>query len=68
MHTTTPATSAAGYTFAQAAALLGVGVLDIRRNVRAERIPTVRVGRATRIPADWLEWAVAAEQAAGGAR
>jgi len=35
-------------TFAQAAARLGVGVLDVRRLVRTEQCPVVRDGR--RVP------------------
>jgi hypothetical protein len=37
-------------TFAQAAQRLGIGVLDIRRIVRAEQIPVVRDGRASADP------------------
>jgi excisionase family DNA binding protein len=43
-------------TFTQAAQRLGVGVLDIRRMVRTEQIPTVRDGRGrVRVPAAWVD-------------
>ena len=43
-------------TFAQAAARLNLGVLDIRRMVRAEQIPMVLDGRGRRrIPAAWCD-------------
>jgi excisionase family DNA binding protein len=41
---------------------LGVGVLDIRRAVRHETIPVVRVGDKIRIPADWVDEITAREQ------
>jgi len=41
-------------TFGQVAARLGIGVQDVRRWVRTEQCPTVRVGAATRIPAAWV--------------
>jgi excisionase family DNA binding protein len=44
----------AALTFGQVAGRLGVGVLDVRRWARSEQMPTVRVGRATRVPADWV--------------
>jgi excisionase family DNA binding protein len=42
-------------TFAEVAARLGVDVNTIRRNVRADQIPVVRVGRKVRIPAAWVD-------------
>lgn len=45
----------AALTPGQVAARLGVGVVDVRRWVRTEQCPTVRVGRARRIPADWVD-------------
>jgi excisionase family DNA binding protein len=42
-------------TFPEVAQRLGVGVLDIRRLVRTEQIPTVRDSRGrVRIPAAWV--------------
>jgi excisionase family DNA binding protein len=42
-------------TFAEVAQRLGVDVNTIRRNVRAEQIPVVVVGRKRRIPAAWVD-------------
>jgi excisionase family DNA binding protein len=42
-------------TFGEVAAILGETVETIRRNVRAERIPVVKVGRARRIPRAWVD-------------
>ena len=42
-------------TFAEVAARLGADVHTIRRNVRAEQIPVVRVGRKLRVPAAWVD-------------
>lgn len=50
-NTTVPRT----LTFGQAAARFGLDVLTVRRWVRTEQCPTVRVGRATRTPAAWVE-------------
>ena len=47
--------TAAALTPGQVAARLGVGVLDVRRWMRTEQCPTVRVGRARRIPAEWVD-------------
>jgi excisionase family DNA binding protein len=42
-------------TFSQAAQCLHIGVLDVRRMVRAEQIPTVHDSRGrVRIPAAWV--------------
>ena len=41
-------------TFAQAAAALGVHADDVRRWVRTEQCPVVMVGRARRIPREWV--------------
>jgi excisionase family DNA binding protein len=49
--TTAMTTSPKLLTFAQAAQRLGIGILEIRRMVRAEQIPVVRDGRRVRIPA-----------------
>jgi len=53
MSTTTPTTTA--LTFGQVAARLGTDVTTIRRWVRTEQCPTVRVGHATRIPSTWVD-------------
>jgi excisionase family DNA binding protein len=42
-------------TFAEVAQRLGEDVNTIRRNVRAEQIPVVRIGRKVRIPAAWVD-------------
>jgi excisionase family DNA binding protein len=42
-------------TFAEVAAALGVDVHTIERNVRAEQIPVVRIGRKRRIPKAWVD-------------
>jgi excisionase family DNA binding protein len=42
-------------TFAQVAAILGEDVRTIERNVRAEQIPVVRIGRKRRIPKAWVD-------------
>jgi excisionase family DNA binding protein len=42
-------------TFAEVARRLGVDVNTIRRNVRAEQISVVRIGRKVRIPAAWAD-------------
>jgi len=47
----------AGLTLGQAARRLGVDVQTIRRWVRTEQCPSVRVGRAVRVPAAWVEQA-----------
>jgi len=49
---TTPTTA---LTFGQTARRLGIGVQTVRRWVRTEQCPTVRVGAATRIPAAWVD-------------
>lgn len=41
-------------TFSQVAKILGMTVRDIERNVRAQRIPVVRIGRKRRIPDAWV--------------
>ncbi|AEF34758.1 hypothetical protein JDM601_0758 [Mycolicibacter sinensis] len=41
-------------TIGQAASRLGVDVQVVRRWVRTEQCPTVRIGRATRVPAWWV--------------
>jgi excisionase family DNA binding protein len=43
-----------------AATRLSVDVQTVRRWVRAEECPTVRVGRATRIPSEWVDGLIAA--------
>jgi excisionase family DNA binding protein len=53
-HTTTPA-----LTFGQAAARLGIDVTTVRRWVRTEACPTVRVGNARRIPAEFVDGLIA---------
>lgn len=45
----------ANLTFGQAAARLGVDVNTVRRWVRTEQCPTVRDGRAVRVPAAWVD-------------
>jgi excisionase family DNA binding protein len=40
-------------TFAQVAAIIGVDVHTIERNVRADQIPVVRIGRERRVPKAW---------------
>lgn len=52
-------TTEAGLTPGQVAAKLGVDVLTVRRWMRHEDCPVVTVGRARRIPRQWV-----AEQAA----
>lgn len=47
--------SATLLTFSQAAERLGVDVQTVRRWVRTEQCPTIRVGSAVRIPAAWVE-------------
>lgn len=42
-------------TFGQVAARMRVDVQTVRRWVRTEQCPTVRVGHATRIPAAWAD-------------
>lgn len=42
-------------TFGQAADLLGIDVTTVRRWVRTEQCPTVRDGRKTRIPAEFVD-------------
>jgi len=56
MSTTTASPPDAGpnLTFGQVAARLGIGVQDVKRWVRTEQCPTVRVGAATRIPGEWV--------------
>jgi len=41
-------------TIGQAASRLGVDVQVVRRWVRTEQCPTMRIGRATRVPAWWV--------------
>ena len=42
-------------TLGETAQRLGVDVQTIRRWVRTEQCPSVRVGRAVRVPAAWVE-------------
>lgn len=50
---TDPGTAEPLLTPAQAAARLGVDVHTVRRWIRHEDCPTVRIGRKIRIPAAW---------------
>ncbi|MGH3967707.1 MAG: excisionase family DNA-binding protein [Mycobacterium sp.] len=59
------ATAAGLLTIGQAAERLGLGVNDVRRWVRCEQCPVVRVGRKVRIPADWVAVELAATTAGG---
>jgi excisionase family DNA binding protein len=44
----------AALTYGRVAQRLGVDVLTVRRWARTEQMPTVRVGHATRVPAEWV--------------
>jgi len=59
MTTPTPTFDDRGLTFGQVAARLGIDVQTVRRWARAEQCPTVRVGRATRVPASWVDGLIA---------
>lgn len=62
MPTTTATAAQSALTAGQAAARLGVDVNTVRRWVRTEQCPVIRVGRATRIAAEWVQSQIEAQQ------